>query len=552
MIDRIVQHPYRGLIYDRRKKLLVYNTPVYNLHIVPHKALPLDIPRLAGLLNLPPQALEEQIGQAKQKAPKKPSLLVEGLYAEDFAHVQEDLVEFPGLHVRTRSLREYRGPHLASALGYIGAISPERLEADQENYYATGDNIGISGLEAQYEWALRGEKGERFSMVNASGEELGAFQGGSYDTPSVPGQSITLGIDGQLQTYAETLMKDKTGSIVAIKPTTGEILVFVSAPSYDPNQLRGRNFEAYYQTLTQKKEDPIFIRPTMAQYRPGSTFKVALALAALQEGVITPDSVFPCDTRIINCHPHGAQEDLLGAITHSCNPYFFRVMERLVLQGKKENAFEDAAAGLAVWRDYMLSFGFGDKLGIDFPHEKGGYIPGPSYYDGVYGKNRWSYLTIYSLSIGEGENLIIPLQMANFSCIIANRGHYYTPHFVAHIGGVSQAARYKKKHRVPIKREHFERIAQAMRGVVLEGTGRWRANLPEVSVCGKTGSVDTRRGIGALGFHFLRTHGGTRDCALCVCGRRRGRRRHGGGHQRSVDRKAPKRRGGTSADGGLR
>lgn len=492
MMDKIVQRPYRGLIYDRTQKLLVYNTPVYDLVVVPRELGAVDTLSLARVLRLPKHTVQEKIARAIRHARNKPSLLFEGLSPEDFARIQEDLVEFSGIHVKTRSIREYSTPYLANALGYVGEITPEQLEKDDENYYLTNDNIGITGLEAQYEKALRGKKGMRFSMVNAAGEEVGRFQKGAYDIPSVPGKHITLSIDSTLQAYAEQLIAGKVGSIVAIEPSTGKILSFVSSPSYNPNLLRGMHFEEYYKVLIAKKEDPIFIRPTMAQYRPGSTFKIALTLAALEEGVINPDSVLPCDRRIINCHPHGPYENLVGAITHSCNPYFYRVMQRLVLQGKKSDVYSDVHLGLERWKNYMHTLGFGRRLGVDLPHEKRGNIPGSAYYDSVYGPKRWSYYTIYSLSIGEGENLVVPLQMVNFVCIIANRGHYYQPHFVTHIGGISQAYRYREKKEIPIKKEHFLFVVDAMRRVVVEGTGQWRANLPDISVCGKTGSVQNK------------------------------------------------------------
>jgi penicillin-binding protein 2 len=278
---------------------------------------------------------------------------------------------------------------------------------------------------------------------------------------------------------------------VAIEPATGEILALVSGPSYDPNLLTGRKYSSNFRMISLDSNKPLFNRPLMAQYRPGSVFKIAQAMTALQEGVITPETRIRCDRTIINCHGAHSNEDLRGAIANSCNPYFHGVLRRMLNQGKSSDPYEDTRIGLATWNKHITSFGFGQPLGIDLPNEKGGLIPSPAYYDVAYRNRPWKFSNIYSIAIGEGENLVVPIQMANFAATVANKGFYYTPHIVKAIGKDGlPLPQYRERHYTTIDSAYFKVAADAMQQVVESGTGQYRARLADVIVCGKTGTVE--------------------------------------------------------------
>ena len=285
-------------------------------------------------------------------------------------------------------------------------------------------------------------------------------------------------------------MKGKAGSIVAIEPATGEILSIVSGPSYDPNKLTGKMYSTNFSRISSDTLKPLFNRPLMAQYRPGSIFKIIQAMVALEEGVITPDTRITCNRSLIGCHGDHYYEDLVGAIKHSCNPYFLNVMRRVVNQGVSEDTYEDTRIGLAKWHKHVESFGLGSSLGIDLPNEKSGMVPSVSYYDRAYNNDPWKYSNIYSISIGEGENLVVPLQMANFAATVANRGYYYVPHLVKAIGDSGKPLpKYTEKHFTSVSPEYFDVAVEAMAKVVESGTGQYRAKLKDIVVCGKTGTV---------------------------------------------------------------
>ncbi len=384
---------------------------------------------------------------------------------------------------------------MANALGYISEISKYELKKDTINYYHSGDYIGKSGLESNYEEYLRGQRGKQFKIRNVRGIEKGKFKDGKYDTLAVPGLSITSTIDRELQEFAEKLMKGKAGSIVVIEPSTGEILSIVSAPSYEPGLFTGKKFSQNFKTISQDTLKPLFNRPLMAAYRPGSIFKIVQSLVAMQEGVINPNTRFKCNTNLIGCHnggshPFGTSEKLVGAIKNSCNPYFYQVMRKMVVQHVEESPYKDAHIGLDKWSKYVKNFGFGAPLGIDLPGEKGGLIPDAAYYDRAYKGREWKYSNIYSLAIGEGENLVVPIQMANFTATVANRGYYYTPHLIKGIGDSGQPLpRFTQKNYTGVDSVYFEVAVEAMSQVIKSGTGQWRAKLKDIEVCGKTGTV---------------------------------------------------------------
>ena len=414
---------------------------------------------------------------------------------ESFAKIQGHLIDYPGFHIQPRLVRSYPHRAMANAFGYIGEISRGQLERDSSKYYRQGDYIGISGIESTYEKPLRGKNGVRYKMVNVRGIEKGKFKDGDYDTLSIPGENLVATVDINLQQYAETLLKGKIGSIVAIEPKTGEILAMVSAPSYDPNALTGREFGESFGKLQKDSLNPLFNRPLMGAFPPGSIFKVAQSLVALQEGVITPETRIRCNRGVINCHGPHSFEDLKGAITVSCNPYFREVYRKMLNQEANSNTFIDTEIGLEQWRQHMLSFGFGRRLGIDLPNEKGGSIPTVGLYDRIYGDNRWKFSNIYSNAIGQGEVNVVPLQMANFAAIIANRGYYITPHMIKSIGEEGKPLQqFEERHYTTIDEKHFNVVIDAMEAVVQHGTGQYRAKLKDINVCGKTGTVENSRG----------------------------------------------------------
>ena len=493
-ILRQVEYPFRGLIYDRNKKLIVYNTPEYDIEVIVKDIKKFDSTKFCEVFEMSRDELRTKFKEMKARreySPFKPTLFMDQLSNVDFARVQDQMDEFPGFYIQARTTRAYSSSALANALGYVSEINKNQLDRDKTKIYRQGDYIGQSGIEAFYEEQLRGKRGVRFKLRDVKGVEKGSFSDGKYDTLSVPGQNLVTGIDIDLQLYGEFLMKGKSGSIVAIDPTSGEILSLVSGPSYDPILLTGKNYSTNFKLINSDSLKPLFNRPLMAQYRPGSIFKIAQAMTALQEKVITPETRIRCDRSIINCHGAHSNEDLRGAIANSCNPYFHSVLRRMLNKGVSNDPFKDTRIGLAEWDKHIMSFGFGGPLGIDLPNEKGGLIPTPAYYDRAYRNRPWKFSNIYSIAIGEGENLVVPIQMANFAATIANRGYYYTPHLVKTIGKDNKPLpKYNERHYTSIDSSYFIVAVDAMQKVVEEGTGQYRAKLADVIVCGKTGTVE--------------------------------------------------------------
>ena len=492
-ILREVDYPDRGLIKDRNGKLIVYNTPEFDLLIIHKEVKTLDTAKFCKVFEMSPAELKLKFKELKAKkeySPVKPTTFLTQLSTLDFAKIQDNIDEFQGFYIQARTTRAYRAQAAANAIGYVSEISKNKLAKDKSGFYKQGDYIGQSGIEAYYEEYLRGKRGVRFKLRNVDGVEKGSFRNGAIDTLSIPGQDIISTIDLDLQSYAEHLLKGKAGSVIAIEPSSGEILTMVSGPTYDPTLLTGRHYSSNYVLISNDTNKPLFNRPLMAQYRPGSIFKIAQAMVALQEGVINEQTRIKCDRSIIGCHGPHSNEDLRGAITHSCNPYFWTVLRRMLNQGRSTNPFDDTRVGLTEWTKHMSSFGFGKRLGIDLPNEKGGLVPSPAYYDRAYGGRPWKFSNIYSIAIGEGENMVVPLQMANFAATIANKGFYITPHLVKAIGDSGKPLpQFLDKHYTTIDSSYFRVAADAMQNVVEEGTGSYRAKLKDVIVCGKTGSV---------------------------------------------------------------
>ncbi len=497
-IRRIPLYPFRGLIYDRNGRLLVQNTPVYDLMVVPREVKTLDSARFCALFRIEQTTLRDGIRAARKFSKVRPSVLLPKLSTQDFAAVQDELMDFPGFYINARTERGYPHRSLSHALGYIGEISPQKLEDSAYATYRSGDYIGLTGLEAKYERFLMGRRGVKMSMVDVRGIEKGPYRAGAFDTAAVAGQDVQTTLDLKLQAYGEELMAGKVGSVVAIEPATGEVLTFISAPFYDPNLLTGKQYGNNYMALLRDPKRPLFDRPLMAVYPPGSIFKLVQAAVAMQQGVLTPETGYACNQNLVTCaHGHEPGRNLRIAIKHSCNPYFYQVFRSVINRHRSGNAYEDTRLGVEAWRPMVQSFGLAQRLGVDLPHEKMGLIASAKFYDKVYGYHRWKYPTIYSMSIGQGETGVTPLQMANIVTIMANRGFYYTPHLVRGIGrDALPLPEYRQKRFTAVDQKHFEPLIDGMQEVVDHGTGSF-ANLRKTAnivVCGKTGTAENPHG----------------------------------------------------------
>ncbi len=486
IVQKIIEYPYRGLLTDRNDNLLVYNTPVFDIMVIPNQVRIPDTTRFLELLKITNEEFAERMTKAKRFSYKLASVLVTQLPNEHLASIQGELINYQGIFVQPRTVREYTHPGLAHTLGYVGEISLRKLKNDTTGYYQGGDYIGISGIEKAYENDLRGDRGISYRMVDAQRVEKGKFREGKFDTLPEPGKDIQLTIDIELQRYAEKLMKGKVGSIVAIEPETGEILALVSGPDYNPSLLSGKKLSTNYPMLEQDSLKPLFNRALQAMYPPGSMFKTVQSLIALQEDIITPNQKIICEGDLIGDLAPPGKYDIKRGITYSSNNFFFIVFRRTMLQRKDPNMYVDSRIGLTNWREYVTKFGLGSKLGVDLPNEVSGEVPTVDYYDRIYGTRRWKFSNIYSLSIGQGELTVSPLQMANLGAILGNKGYFYTPHIVKRIDkGRTQAV---DRHEVDIDSIHFDPVLQGMEQVVSMGSGR-RAYVKDLNICGKTSTV---------------------------------------------------------------
>lgn len=492
-----VLYPARGLIYDRNGELLVYNMPAYDLMIAPYELKSFDSSELCEILNITTDRL--RTGIARSYNPKyRREPFIKQLSPETYAVLQERMFKFPGFYVRSRTLRKYSKEFAAHLLGYVGEVDEKMISANPE--YVMGDYIGISGLEGYYEKVLRGEKGQEVLLVDVHGRVKGPYQDGRFDKDAIVGKNLICTIDAKLQEYGETLMKNYKGSIVVIEPSTGEILALVSAPSYNPSLLVGRARSVNYTKLERDTlMKPLFNRALMANYPPGSTFKPIQALIGLQEGVINVNSSFSCNAGFyargvsVGCHIHNSPLNLLHGIENSCNAYFCNVYKRILENPK----YASAEKAYDAWRNYVLSFGIGNRLASDFTNELKGFIAPVSYYDRYYGSNHWNALTTISLAIGQGEILVTPLQMANWTSAIANRGYYIIPHVVKEIEGIDTIEhRFYEKNLIRIDTANFGLVVRGMELAVNGGPGRTAgiAMLNDIVVCGKTGTAQNPHG----------------------------------------------------------
>lgn len=500
-LNQEIEHPLRGMIYDRNNKLLVKNKLVFDIKIIADEFKLQDTATFCKLLEMDLATFRQHVKNAQNGLQRfKPYVLAKHISQENFARIQDRISDFPGLVVEARGTREYQYPNLASVLGYVKEISPERLKTDSSKYYNQGDVIGKSGLEKSYENVLRGRRGTRFTMVDARGVNKGRFKDGSCDTLAQTGSDLVATIDIDLQAFGELLMTNKSGSIVAIEPNTGEILSMVTAPNYDPNILSHSNptNNKKYVELLNNPEKPLFNRAVSATYPPGSTFKLVQALVGLQDGVIdSTHTRLSCSQELVKCHIHRTPLSLHGSIMHSCNPFYYKTFNKIIRQGKSEDPDEDARIGLKAWFKHAISFGFGQKICPDLHEEKKGRLPSVEYYDEKYKGRRqnWRLANIYSMSIGQGEVSATPLQLANLAAIMANRGHYITPHLIKTInnGQTPLNPANLVKHQTTVDPQYYEFVTKAMEDVVRVGTGH-KAYLPDIRICGKTGTAQNPHG----------------------------------------------------------
>lgn len=492
------EYPARGCIFDRKGKLLVFNQPSYDVMVVMNEAKDhIDTLALCEALGITRDFFDKRMADIKDRE-KNPGysrftqqVFITQLDEQDFAVFREKLFRFPGFYIQRRTLRQYQYPYGAHVLGDVAEVSQGDIEED--DYYIKGDYIGKLGVERSYEKQLRGEKGVQILLRDAHGRVQGHYQNGKYDRRPVPGKNLTLSIDIDLQALGERLMEGKIGSIVAIEPSTGEVLCMVSSPTYDPRILTGRRRGKNHLALQRNVWKPLLNRSIMGQYPPGSTFKTSQALTFLTEGIITPQTAFSCPHGFsfkglhVGCHGHASPLSLVPALSTSCNGFFCWGLYYMIGNRKKYGKPHNA---MNVWRDYMVSMGFGYKTGIDLPGEKRGLIPNGDYYDNAY-KGSWNGLTVISISIGQGEVNLTPLQIANLAATIANRGYYVTPHVVKAIQNERLDTTYTKKHYTKASREAYDWVVQGMRASATGGTCHALSRCPYVA-CGKTGTAQNR------------------------------------------------------------
>jgi len=486
----VVQYPARGLIFDRNGKLLVHNKPAYDLLVTPREVEAFDTLYLCNLLEISKTDLEERMKTARAYSAFRPSIIVKQIPPETYAVLQERLYRFKGFHTQSRTLREYNYPVAAHVLGYVGEVNPSDLERDR--YYRQGDYIGVSGIEKTYEEWLRGEKGMKKFLVDVHNRIQGSFLGGMEDVPAQIGHNLVSSIDIGLQLYAEELLQNKRGSVVAIEPSTGEILALATAPTYDPGMLVGRVRGANYARLLADTLNPLFNRALMAEYPPGSTFKVLNVLAAMEEQTINLNTRFSCAGRAstpIRCtHDHYSPLGLIDAIKESCNPFLWNTFRSIF------SKYPTSAGGYDVWREHVLNFGIGQKLNIDIPGELSGSLPEASYYNRIYGSGRWNALTVRSLAIGQGELGVTPIQLANYCAAVANRGYYFTPHVIKEIEDGEIPNRLKTKNFAGISEEYFEPVIEGMQRAVEQTNTAYLSRIPGIAMCGKTGTAENPHG----------------------------------------------------------
>ncbi len=486
-------YPTRGLIYSRDSVLLVSNRSSFDLMVVPKRVTHLDTAKLIAILALDSAKFIKEFKAAKKRR-YLPSMVYKEIPDSIFTKFQEFQWMFPGFYLQARTLRYYPPAIAAHILGYIGEVNQSII--DKNDYYTQGDYIGITGVEKTYEELLRGKKGRKIYSVDALNRIKGSYKNGKFDEKAIAGKNLTLSINAELQAYGEKLLQNKRGSVVAIEPATGEILCLISSPGYDPNLMVGRKIAENYGKLLRSKDKILFNRAVMAQYPPGSTFKLVNALIGLQEGVITEYSVFNCVGGYtvgrfhMGCH-HNSAINFIYSIQGSCNAYYANVFDRIL----RYKHFNTIGERYTEWRNFVLQFGLGKKLNTDLAQELKGYIPEASHFDKYFGKDKWKPLNLISMAIGQGELGFTPLQIANMTAAIANRGFYYTPHLIQKIEGEDTIpSKFSVKHKININSVYFEKVIEGMEKVTWPGGTAPNAYVEGLYICGKTGTAENPHG----------------------------------------------------------
>lgn len=489
-----VLYPSRGLILDRKGRLMVYNEPSYNIMVTMNEQRGIDTLDFCKTMGMTVEEYEKKMQEIKQRrnySRYTPQLFISQITTEEFSIFREKMFRFNGFSVEKRSKRHYAASMAAHILGDVGEVNEKELEEDE--YYQSGDMIGKLGVERSYEKHLRGEKGMRIMLRDVHGRNKGHYQDGQYDKTPIPGRNVTLSIDMELQALAERLLEGKLGAIVAIEPSTGEILCMASSPTYDPHIMVGRDRGKSHRMLSNDPMKPLLNRAIMGTYPPGSTFKLTQGLIGLHEGIITPSTLFPCSGGFnykglhLGCHAHGSPISLVPAIGTSCNAFFCWNLYRMFGNRTKYPTVQDA---MTCWKDHLVAMGFGYALGVDLPGEKRGMIPNAEYYD-RHIRGKWNGLTVVSISIGQGEVTATPLQIANLAATVANRGYFYTPHVVRSVQNATIDSAYLVPRHTMVDKKWYDYAVDGMRTAVTSGTCRGAA-LPGIEVCGKTGTAQNR------------------------------------------------------------
>lgn len=491
-IEVVYDYPQRGYISDRNGKLMVSNQPSYDVMAIPRNLKPFDTTEFCEILSIEPEELGRRLDKAKIYSPILPSVIIPQLTKAEYAYLQEKMRKYEGFYIQKRSLRDYQVDHSANVLGYIAQVNQKKVNEDP--YYISGDLIGRSGVEKVYEELLRGEKGVKYIQKDRFNRDIGPYKDGIYDTLPTKGKDISITIDAELQAYGEKLMQNKRGGIVAIEPGSGEILSLVTAPNYDPALLVGRkrspNYtRLYYDSIAQ----PLYDRGLLAEYPPGSPFKVLTGLIALQEGVVDTEDTFSCHNgfsygrgRRMGCHPHSSPLGLVPGISSSCNTYFAQVYRKTI------EKYPSPQEGMDAWNNHLQSFGLGQFMGNDLSTGRPGKIPNADYYNKIYNypTYKWYASATLSNAIGQGEVLMTPIQLANMTAIIANRGWYYTPHILKKIEGEPiKEEKFTVKKNTTIDRKHYDPVVEGMHQVYTNGTAR-RLQVPGIEIAGKTGTAE--------------------------------------------------------------
>ena len=491
-IKVVYDYPQRGFIYDRNGELLVSNQPSYDVMVIPRNVKPFDTTEFCSILNITPENLVKALDKAKIYSPRLPSVVVPQLTKSEYAYLQEKMRKYEGFYIQKRSLRDYHTKSGSNILGYIAEVNQRKV--NQDPYYLSGDLIGLQGIEGYYEELLRGVKGVKYIQKDRFNRDLGPYKGGIYDTLPQKGKDVAITIDVQLQEYGELLMKNKRGGIVALEPATGEILALVTAPSYDPADLVGRKRSQNYTELwLDSISKPLFDRGLLAEYPPGSPFKTINALIALQEGVVDTDDQFYCSNgyfygrgRRLGCHAHRSPLDMVPGIAQSCNAYFANVYRRII------EKYPTPQEGMDVWANHLKSFGLGGYLGSDLSTGRPGKVPTSEYYNKIYNypTYKWFSTATISNAIGQGEILTTPIQLANMTATIANRGWFYTPHILKEVEGEPiKDEKYTQKNHTTIDPKHFGPVVEGMHEVYKSGTAS-ALRIPGIEIGGKTGTAE--------------------------------------------------------------